>query len=241
MNILVAHTGSLAECFVASAINRGFKRLYDTCDITWAVQNDVKGLFSYSKNVYQVLSVDEFWESYHYDPYDIFVNLGQDGNKFIGVFAKEKRGFVFDEKNARYADCLFGDVYLKMNLFQIYFRLANMSWRGEGYDVSYYPKFKSKKNRVGLSIVNANLRNFVHEKLDLEMSRLWVVPYKKNIFKRMDEINRCDTIVTDDLLTLHIAVSLKKFVHFLKVVPLAFEIEMFGKGREYDIPSSYLR
>ena len=94
---------------------------------------------------------------------------------------------------------------------------------------------------MGIAIANANLRNFVNDRLDLKASKLWIIPYKKNIVRRMDEINRCKRVITDDLFTSQIAIALKKFVYFLQIVPLAFNIEMFGSGKVYPVPTMYLR
>jgi len=240
MNILICYLGSLAEIFMASTVNKGLTKQYEDCNIHWIVDPDVKYLFKYNKRVQRVFTPDEFSSFYQQESYDILVNFDRDSKIVDSVYAKDKRGFNFDLNCQKYYDCLYSDVPLKMNLFQIYFRITKMSWRGEGTDINYYPKYKSKKNRVGLAVANTNLRKFVHEQLQLEMSKLWVVPYKKNVFKRMDELNRCKVIITDDLLTLSLAVSLQKFVYFLRVVALPFEIELFRNGKILEIPNSYL-
>ena len=241
MNILIFHPGTLSECFVASSINKGLKKVYPDCNIFWVVDEEYKYIFEYSDNVSNVLSINEFSEDTDRHIYDICINFAPIPAASMPIVATDRRGFGFDSQSEKYYHCLYKESPLKMNLFQIYFRIAHMSWRGEGYDINYYPKCRSKKNRVGLSIANANLRNFVNEQLNLEMSKLWVVPYKKNVFRRMDEINKCKTIITDDLLTLHAAVALKKSVFFLKTMPISFQMEFFGNGKVYDVPSSYLR
>jgi len=241
MNILIFHPGTLSECFVASSINKGLKKTYPECKIFWVVDENHQYVFEYSTNVAHVFGVNEFSEDVDSHIYDICINFSPVPSISMPIVAMDRRGFGFDQQVSKYYSCLYEDMSLQMNLFQIYFRVAQMSWRGEGYDINYYPKCKSKKNRVGLSIANANLRSFVNQQLDLEMSKLWVVPYKKNIFRRMDEINKCKTIITDDISTLHAAVALKKYVYFLKTMPLGFQMEFFGNGKVYDVPSSYLR
>ena len=215
---------------------------YLDAKISWVVDHEALPLFAPNEKLHKVYSYGEFWRDYKSEIYDLAINLGDLSSQILTVQANEKCGFGFDKTTKKYYNCLYRDIPLNMNLFQIYFRLANMSWRGEGYDIHYYPRFKSKKNRVGIAIANANLRNFIGEQLNLEdSSKLWIIPYKKNVFKKMDEINRCKSIVTDDLFTLHIAVALKKFVCFLRVMPLAFNIEMFGNGKIYDVPTMYAR
>ena len=39
---------------------------------------------------------------------------------------------------------------------------------GEGCDISYYPRSKQKKNRIGVSVANSNLRNYILDNLELD-------------------------------------------------------------------------
>ena len=48
-------------------------------------------------------------------------------------------------------------------------------------------------------------REYITNELKLEQSRLWNVPYRKNIYKQFDEVNRCTNIVTDDLFIMNIS------------------------------------
>ena len=92
-----------------------------------------------------------------------------------------------------------------------------------------------------MSAANANLRNYVIDKLELDDKRLWYVPYKKNIFRKMDEINRCKKIITDELLTLHLSLYLRKYVYYLETFPHSLKIECFNSGQTYSVPYSYLK
>ena len=81
-----------------------------------------------------------------------------------------------------------------------------------------------------------NLRNYILEELKLDNSKVWNIPYKKNIFKKMDEINKCKRIITDDITMFHLAVNLRKYVYFLKTFPINFKLELFGRGEIYEVP-----
>ena len=116
-----------------------------------------------------------------------------------------------------------------------------MKWKGQGYDFDYYPKSRCKKNRTGLAVANANLRSFIIDKLSLDESKLWVIPYRKNIFKKIDEVNRCKRIVTDGFFTMNVASYLKKNIYFLKTVPYTTRIEIFGNGYIYNVPSNIIK
>jgi len=53
----------------------------------------------------------------------------------------------------------------------------------------------------------------------------------------MDEINRCQKIITDDLTTLHSALYLRKYVYFLETSPPVLKQELFNSGEIYNVPS----
>ena len=125
-----------------------------------------------------------------------------------------------------------------MILFQLYYKLAGLKWKGEGYDIGYYPKTRTKKNRAGIAVANSNLRSYILNELKLDNSSVWNLPRKKNILRKMDEINKCKRIITDDIIIFHLALSLRKYVHFLKTFPLNFNLELFKSGEIYDVPLS---
>jgi len=127
-----------------------------------------------------------------------------------------------------------------MNIFQLYFILSGMTWGGEGYDIRYSPKTKTKPNKIGVSVANANIRNYVLDNLDIDKKRICYIPYKKNIFKRMDEINRCKKIITDDLITFHLALSMKKYVYYLETFPLSTKLELFNSGEVCKVPMNII-
>ena len=56
------------------------------------------------------------------------------------------------------------------------------------------------------------------------------------MFRKMDELNKCGKIITDDFATLNASLFLRKESHFLKAVPHNMKIEMFGSGNIYNIP-----
>lgn len=239
MRLAIAHLGSVGECFVASALNRRLRGRDPDVLIDWIVASDEsKQAFEYAKNV-SSLTLDEFAKTDR--KYNGLLSLHPDFPVEMIPSDCEGFGFGFDRDADEYYDILMGRKKARMNLFQVYFRIAGLIWRGESYDMSYYPRSKSKKNRAGIAIANARLRQYVSDNLDLPDMKNWIVPYKKSIFRRMDEINRCRHIVTDDFLTMHLAIFLRKYVHYLDVVPRNVRLEFFGNGRVYPIPVAFLR
>lgn len=192
----------------------------------------------YNKLIRNTMILDEFLCKK--DEYDLFVNL----YPIIPSSILEdmiydnayKIGFQFNKNNDIYEDILIGGKENnKINLFQIYYNIMGWTWKGEGYHLSYYPRTRTKKNNVGISVSNSNLRNFILDKLKLNTNKIYYVPYKKNLFKRMDEINKCDKIITDDIMVLNLALFLRKYVYFLNTFPINYNIELFSNGEIIEV------
>jgi hypothetical protein len=239
MKVVIAHNGPLSELIVASSVNIGVKKYPVQTQIIWIVPEEHKYIFRYNKNVKAIFSYKEFKENNN--KYDLLINLWPKEVETKAMI-KNFTGFEYCPFFDQYRQSVMGTYEsIEMSNFQLYYFLAGMTWRGEGYDLSYYPRSKSKKNRIGMSAANANLRNYVIDNLDLGNKKIWYIPYKKNIFKKMEEINKCKKIITDDLLTMHLSLALRKYVYYLETYPHTYKIEMFGKGQVYPVPFSYLK
>lgn len=238
MKIYVLNLGDVQECLVSSSLNRGLLRKYGRHDLTWVVKGEEeKSLFQYTQGL-RVLLAHEFLNNLM-DEADIVVNLtpaihpadpALKFKKFVGFNSE-------DEDASDYHEFIHGSRKTNMNVLQVYFRLAGMTWRGEGYGITYYPKTRTRKNSVAIVIDHSKLRHYVNDNLSADAFKLVLVPYKRNVFKRLDEINRCVHVITDDLLTMHLSVMLKKKVHFLETIPLNTKLEFFGNGEIYKVPT----
>lgn len=241
MNIAVIHLGDITQCLVASSLNKKIRGTAKDAKIYWIVNNEESlSILKNNSKITGVMLIGDFAKS----PikFDILFNLSPAFKKEYLPKNCEAFGFNFNKKAGNYYDILYGNEKSRMNLFQVYFKIVDLSWHGESYDFSYFPKSRSKKNRAGIAIAHANLRNYVIDNLHTSKNmKTWLVPYKKNIFKRLDEINRCEHIITDDTLTMHLAINLRKFVHYLDSIPRNTKLEFFGKGKVYDIPNNYLK
>lgn len=131
-------------------------------------------------------------------------------------------------------------LYLKQdvnrNLFQLMFGVAGLSWAGEGYGFRYYPKSRQRKNRVGIAVRDRNVRRFLHDYLKLPEDRIWHIPFKDNILKQFDEVNKAASIVTDDPVVMHVGLSLRKRVELLTYEPPTIRPEFFGNGCIHLVP-----
>jgi hypothetical protein len=119
--------------------------------------------------------------------------------------------------------------------------MCNLTWRGEGYDLSYYPKNRNKDFKTGIAIKEINLRQYVKNNLKLKLSEMCTIPMRENILKKIDEINRCSNIVTDDLFVVHAGIALRKNVEFLDINGLSPKFEFFGRGNCYRIVNNEWR
>ena len=237
MNILVVNLGSLVDCFISSSINHGLIKKYDNPEITWVIKTEeISKIFKYNPKIKKVYLCSDFITSLQ-QSFDLLINLDTlfTSNIKSIINIKNGMGFNFSDQTENWKEMLYGDKQYSMNQFQFYYKVAGMSWRGEGYDIAYYPRTKCKRNRLGIGIVNTNLRDYVSNNLFLPNLKKYHIPYKRNILRKMDEINKCSKIITDDYLMLNMALSLRKYVYFLQTTPRNFKIEFFRNGEIQNI------
>lgn len=224
---------SVASTALIKAMHNHHPRL----TLDWASDSESYCLFQHNSRIRDLMA----GHGPFHNRYDIAINLtptDEACDTLAAIDAEKKLGFV---KNGNSIGCLNSEAeeglcVLKegasseRHILQILFRIAGLRWRGEGYDLAYYPKNKMKKGKTGIAIEDEDLRKYVKENLDLKKSELWHVPLKQNLLKRIDEINRCKYIVTDDLFTVQAAIAMRKHVEFLDSKGLNIKMEFFGNG-----------
>lgn len=236
---VVVNLGTITDLVMSTSLNKGLKKI-GYSQIDWVVSDPFAiHVFEYNESSRAILYDNELD---NLDPeYDLCINLQRDLDaKNIKINAKEYRGFGTGELVNKYSYVLQGSEETNMNMFQIFYRIAGLTWKGESCDLPYYPKTRSKKNRAGVAVAHASLRRYIEDNLDLNSMRIWTVPHRKNVLRHMDEINRCSAIVTDNLLTANLAVLLRKEIHYMMTLPLNFKLEFFGTGKIYPVPSSVI-
>jgi len=234
LKIAIVHLGNIADLIPVSSVIKNIKKKYDGINIT--LISEYNELYKYNKLIDRNLLFDEFKENNEY--YDLLINLYPYFPEYQckDITVKKAIGFNYDDGLKQFEDIFFdGKRKYDMNIFQLYYELVGLTWKGEGYDIGYYPRSKTRKNRIGISVANANLRNYILEKLELKDKKMWYIPYKKNVFKKLDEINRCEKIITDDLLIFHLAMNLRKYVYFLETFPINLKLELFNNGEIHKV------
>jgi hypothetical protein len=239
MEILLVQLGSPCECVVSTSLLRGLFKKFDKPTI-YVLVNSHKNLGVFRHNRRVKLATEHLKKVVN-RAFDLIINLSPNFNSNV-IKTKRKLGFGTSTKNdKKYYNILYGKRKTRQNIFQVYYSLANLKWSGEGYDICYYPNTKSNYCKTGLTLSNANLRAYIIGKLKLNESRLWNVPFKKNIFKKMDEINRCQNIITDNNVTTHLSIALRKYTYFLQTVPVTTKFEFFDRGQLIKVPTDILR
>ncbi len=243
MDIVIINVSPLVHNMYATSILRGLKKVYPESNITWVCPHeDVKQLVKRNKKINSYFFLEDFLLNGKSKKFDLLINLSPElkPKMFESITAEEYRGFNSGADDSYIEEVLYSGKKTSMNLFQVYYNLAGLKWAGEGFDLAYYPRNRCEKNRAGIAIANVNIKRYIEENLVLQSMKKSSVPLKKNVLKRMDEINSCSHIVTDDFLTMSLAVSLRKFVHFLHYKKSNVKIEFFGKGQEYIVPERIL-
>lgn len=242
MNIAVLNYGEPWHVLVSTSLIRGLKRKYPDSSIYFFSSQDSYPVLQYNSKIHAI-------SGYTHDidvPFDFAINMtpSVEASSFMSELnASSKFGFMemggsvspINKDAEEYFAIMHKGVHSDKNILQVFYKLCGLVWKGEGYDLTYYPKNRTNKNRTGIAISHDALRQFVKNNLRLQMSETCSVPIRKNIFKRMDEINRCMYIITDDLFILHSSIALRKNVEFLDTTGLTARIEFFGKGNYYRI------
>jgi len=240
MNIVVTHFGNISQLIPVTSVIMGIKKQKINTNITMVVsKKEFCYIYKYNKNIDRTITLEQF--SKEYQAYDLLVNLFSyfPDSLYINPEIRQATGFYFFKEYDRFKKALTGEQkFPEMSILQLYYILAGLTWKGEGYDLGYLPKTKTHKNRIGVSVANANIRNYVLDNLEIDNKKIWYIPYKKNIFKKMDEINKCKKIITDDLTTFHLSIAMRKYVYYLETYPLNLKLEFFNRGEIYKVPMS---
>jgi len=178
-------------------------------------------------------------EEFKRKTFDLVINLHPNFSEIthFPISAKEKLGFNYTIEGIKAYNLLYiNNRKINKSLFQIYYKLAHLTWAGEGFDFYYYPKAKAKKSTTGTAIINRNLKKYIVNRLHLDLSQVKDIPDHNNLFRRLDALNKCSDVITDDFFTLNLALYLRKGVFFLEAIPLNTQIELFGQGKVFPVP-----
>lgn len=248
-NVAIVHVGSPWETVFLTPLIEGVQRQIKGAKIHWITDEGSLPLLKFnnklasiSASLYSLTDISILSN----EKFDLIINFVNDikvAEFLANLPCCSLYGYRYFKESVqpsdRYANTFF-DVFSNKQisnktLLKLMFKMAGLTWRGECYDISYYPKNKVKKGKVGIAIEREDLRHYVKSNLNLDKGEMWHIPLRKNLLKRIDEINRCKTIITDDLFTVYSGLALRKNIQFLDTNNLKYNIEFFNRGNHYRI------
>jgi len=220
MNAIIVHSGQMYEAFPLMSLLIGIKKKYHAIKILWVGKKEYFDLVKFNKRIVEVLDIDKCYDLISLTDFygsDICINPSQNKNarKFTSL-TNAKKTFGFNEKGAVSRDAEFfhkimsNEVTTNKTILDLYYNLAGLQWKGEGYGLSYYPKTKqSKKTGVYLNNKDESIKG---ERIKMP----------KELFSQLDVLNQFDNIITDDLFVTHASLALRKQVTCLQETPYKF-------------------
>jgi len=215
------------EVFPLLSMIIGLHKAFPKSCIIWAGDSFFSDFIHYNKRIEYIIDISQEFSLKTLEVVfgaDICVNASRTtvAKQFASsIDAKQTYGFSRNVPISRKAEflqnVLSGKLSTKKTLLQIYYDLADLRWRGEGYGLSYYPKIKQIA-KCGLFLKN----------YDTEQSDCTKINMPENPLKCLDIINKFQEIVTDDLFTAHASIALRKKCTLLG--NWTFQMEFFGKG-----------
>ena len=234
MSTLVINLGTPLECLISTCLIKKLKDRFENIDIL-VRDEECLGVFSKNNNISRTLNLKDDNNSYlDYENY-VFLSVRDPSVVFSD---KKIYGFGSSDFSDEALNILYGNKKTSKNVFEVYFNLIGEKWRGEGLTLEYSAKRYPVKNSVGFAIANPNLKKYIMNTLKLDLSKSFVIPFKDNLFKKIDETNAAETVVTDDFTYLNIALLLRKRVYFLKTINYNFNIELFRSGEILIVPKN---
>src|ERR1035437_2663326 len=92
--------------------------------------------------------------------YDTVAIVGDFGD--IKSFYKGEQYLDYStEAGKQYIAARTNQISIQRNLFQLFFAMMGLTWSGEGYNLHYFPRNRQKKNSLGISIRDTQLKEYI--------------------------------------------------------------------------------
>lgn len=229
--IVIVHDGFEADIFPLLSLIIGLQKLYPGSYVIWAGTSYCSELVRYNKRIKRILDIAEDFGLKTLEMVfgaDICVNasFSSKSKQFASnVKAPKTYGFTRDgavsHKAEFFENVISGKISTKKTLLQMYYDLADLRWRGEGYGLTYYPRVKQTE-KCGLYLIDN----------DQEVVDCTKIKMPRPILKRLDIVNKYAEIVTNDLFTAHASIALRKKCTLIMDLP--YQMEFFGRGHIKD-------
>ncbi len=243
MKLVLVHDGPREHALAITSVFKPLQRQYPEASIHVITSPDKEIFYRFLPGVNVSLFPTD--DAYRLKDVDLLIDYGGSDRALaagVGIQPKKYLGLCPALDGNFDVDAFMG-LYTghetKRNIFQVVFAIAGLKWRGEGYSFSYHTRTRAKKDRCGLAVKDAAVRQYLRENLVTpDDDRLWHIPIRQNVFRQFDEVNKCENVVTDDPFVMHVAVSLRKRVEFLLYEKPNIRPEFFGSGCVHLVPEN---
>jgi len=223
--IVLVQYGSDSEIMPLLSLVIGLSKKYPKHHIVWVGEPSVFELIKYNKRIHSVIDITQEFDLSTLQNIigcEICVNVSftKVAREFTSkVITKLCFGFNKDGPINRTAEFFHKvanhDLTTKKSVLQLYYDLANLRWKGEGYGLSYYPRSKQTK-KCG-------------QYQEQSIPDCTEIKKPKKILPYFDMLNQFARIMTDDLFTAHASIALRKECIFSDN-SLPYRMEFFGRG-----------
>lgn len=239
MKIVVIQNSMPDHALISTSLVAGIRKKYGQFPIIWMTNPDSLCFFKYINGV-SAVNINSNIDSLKYHTVINLTNSDQAIKKSSAIDAENYYGFCDKSSNPDIAnqgeDFLNGSKSSKQNMFQIFYGIAGLSWRGEGYGFGYFPKTKKKDGRIGMAIFDKGIKKYLKNNLDIPANLIWDIPIRENHNKQFNEINCCEDVITDNSFIMHASLCLRKRTEFLCYEKPNVKLEFFGKGQSHIVP-----
>lgn len=216
MKIIVIQSGPAYEVLLLSGVLIGLKKKYPDAKTLWVGDPAYFPLIKFNKRIKKHLNIHKSGDlaaltSFYGSDVCYNTSLDRSAQKFAST-TNSKVYYGFNERGAVdgsatfFQNVLTNQLITRKTILDLYYNLAGMTWHGEGYGLSYYPRHKQSK---GTGIYCQSEIWMEGEKLTLPI----------NLLQKFDTINQYAHIITDDLFVLHVALALRKKATFVGNLP----------------------
>ncbi len=224
--IVIIQQGSESEIFPLLSLAIGLRKAHPDSQIIWAGNPSLSDLVRYNKRIKRFIDIEqEFSISTLQIVFGAEICVNTSTSSIAKQFASHvgaKHTAGFDKKGATsrraefFENVVLGKISTKKTALQLYYDLAGLRWRGEGYGLSYYPKTRQTEP-CGSFVTDCN-----------EPENCSRIKMPKGTLDKLDTINRYAEIITDNLFVAHASIALRKQCTLMADLP--YQMEFFGRG-----------
>lgn len=223
--VIIQHRDE-SQVFPLLSLVIGLVKAHPNAQIIWAGDRSLSDLVKYNKRIKRFIDISqEFTMKTLQIIFGAEICVNTSTSPLAKQFASNvsaiktigfDKGGATSRQSEFFENVLSGEISTKKTVLQMYYDLAGLRWRGEGYGLSYYPKVRQIEQRGAYMTVYDDPDG--HSVIDMPEDAL----------SRLDAINRYAEITTDDIFSAHASIALRK--QCTLIGNLSYQMEFFGRG-----------